>query len=128
MRSSSLVSGSLFLVFAGVGLSLGLAQSSAQAHVDLESAQPVLQAAATEAKPAPAADPNACTTQKFQVPAVKKACAEGGRKAAKALMKQAVKKAKAAGQKVNCKSCHTSLKTFELKPNAVADLKKWLKG
>ena len=82
-----------------------------------------LKAGATTAK---ADDAEKCTTKDFKTPQVKKACAEGGRAAAKDLMKKTVKKAKAAGQDINCKSCHKSLKTFELTDNAVADLEKLL--
>ncbi len=70
--------------------------------------------------------PAPCTTKSFKTKQVEKACKAGGRKAAKTLMKKVVKKAKAAGEKVNCKTCHTSLKTFEYKPEAVDLLKKWL--
>lgn len=74
------------------------------------------------------ADGDACTTARFQVPAVEKACKEGGRAAAKKLMNDAIKRAKAAGESVNCKSCHTDIKTtFDLKANAVADLQRILK-
>jgi hypothetical protein len=68
-----------------------------------------------------------CAAKKFQVSQVEKACKDGGQTAAKALMKKVVKAQKAAGNDINCKSCHTSLKTFELKDNAVKDLKKYLK-
>lgn len=68
----------------------------------------------------------ACTTKKFHYPAVKKACSEGGRKAAKELMKGAVKKAKAAGKDVKCTSCHEDTKEFKLKDNAVEDLKPFI--
>lgn len=68
----------------------------------------------------------ACTTKKFHYPAVKKACNDGGRKAAKELMKGAVKKAKAAGKDVKCTSCHEDTKEFKLKDNAVDDLKPFI--
>ena len=68
----------------------------------------------------------ACTTKKFHYPAVEKACKDGGRKAAKELMKGAVKKAKAAGKDVKCTSCHEDTHDFHLKSNAVGDLKSWL--
>ena len=71
-------------------------------------------------------DAQPCTAKKFEFPEVKKACAEGGRKAAKAMMKKLVKKAKDAGQDINCKSCHTDLKKYDLKKNAVEDFKKLL--
>jgi hypothetical protein len=69
---------------------------------------------------------DACTTKKFHYPAVEKACKDGGRKAAKELMKGAVKKAKAAGKDVKCTSCHEDTKEFKLKDNAVNDLKPYI--
>ena len=72
------------------------------------------------------ADDDPCTASKFSIAKVEQACNSGGRKAAKTLMKAAVKKAKGAGESVNCKSCHKDLKAFALTDNAVADLKKWL--
>ena len=71
---------------------------------------------------APAIKP--CTAKKFDFKEVEQACKKGGQKEAKTYMKSVVKKAKAAGEEVTCKSCHKSTKTFELKPNAVADFKK----
>jgi hypothetical protein len=68
----------------------------------------------------------ACTTEKFHYKQVEDACKGGGRKAAKDLMKAAVKKAKAAGKDMKCTSCHESTKTFDLKDNAVEDLKPWI--
>jgi hypothetical protein len=66
---------------------------------------------------------DACTTKKFHYKEVSAACKSGGRKAAKELMKGAVKKAKAAGKDVKCTSCHEDTKDFVLKSNAVDDLK-----
>jgi hypothetical protein len=68
----------------------------------------------------------ACTTKKFNYPAVEKACKDGGRKAVKEVMKGAVKKAKAAGKDVKCTSCHEDTKDFKLKDNAVKDLKPFI--
>jgi hypothetical protein len=68
----------------------------------------------------------ACTTKKFNYPAVEKACKDGGRKAAKELMKGVVKKAKAAGKDVKCTSCHEDTKDFKLKDNAVDDIKPFI--
>jgi hypothetical protein len=68
----------------------------------------------------------ACATKKFHYPAVEKACKDGGRKAAKEVMKGAVKKAKAAGKDVKCTSCHEDTKDFKLKDNAVDDLKPFI--
>jgi len=68
----------------------------------------------------------ACTTKKFHYPAVEKACKDGGRKAAKEVMKGVVKKAKASGKDVKCTSCHEDTKDFKLKDNAVGDLKPFI--
>jgi hypothetical protein len=57
---------------------------------------------------------------------VASACKSGGRKSAKAVMKGAVSKAKAAGTDLKCTSCHEDTKDFHLKSNAVGDLKNWL--
>lgn len=67
-----------------------------------------------------------CVTKTFHYGAVKAACHSGGRKAAKTVMKGAVKKAKEAGQDLKCTSCHEDMSSFHLKSNAVADLKQWL--
>ncbi len=80
------------------------------------------QAAEPEAKVKP------CIATKFSTKEVEKACKEGGQKAAKKLMKKVVKAAKAKGEKMNCKSCHSDLKTFKLKDGASAQLKKLLAG
>jgi hypothetical protein len=67
-----------------------------------------------------------CQTKNFHFSAVSSACKSGGRKAAKNLMRSVVKKAKDAGQSVQCNSCHDDMKSFGLKGNAVGDLKQWL--
>ncbi|RMG96449.1 MAG: hypothetical protein D6705_11230 [Deltaproteobacteria bacterium] len=97
---STLILGTLAFAFA-VGLGAGTARADD-----------------AEAKP--------CSHKTFKTKQVEAACKSGGQKAAKSLMKKVVKKAKAAGEKINCKTCHTSLKTFEYKPEAVEALKKWL--
>jgi hypothetical protein len=71
---------------------------------------------------------DACTTTKFHYKAVEKACKDGGRKAAKEVMKGAVRKAKDAGKDLKCTSCHEDMKSFKLKDNAVGDLKPWIGG
>jgi hypothetical protein len=71
-------------------------------------------------------DTGACTTKDFKYPAVKKACADGGRKAAKALMKEATKKAKADGKDWKCKHCHENMKDYKLTADAVKDLKPYI--
>jgi hypothetical protein len=71
-------------------------------------------------------DSGACTAKKFNYPAVEKACKDGGRKAAKKLMKDTLKKAKADGKDWKCKSCHKDLKAYDLTDNAVKDLKPYI--
>ena len=53
-----------------------------------------------------------------------KACATGGREAARKVMKSMVDQAKAKGQKFTCDGCHKDLDNFELTKNAAADYKK----
>ncbi len=67
-----------------------------------------------------------CQTKKFHYAQVSSACHSGGRKAAKVVMKGVVGKAKAAGTDLKCTSCHEDLHDFQLKSNAVGDLKNWL--
>lgn len=67
-----------------------------------------------------------CTAKKFEFAKVEAACKKGGVKEAKKIMKVAVKKMKADGKDVNCKSCHNDLKKYDLKDNANADLKGYL--
>lgn len=67
-----------------------------------------------------------CRAKSFQFSSVKTACQKGGVPRAKELMKSMVKKAKDRGENVKCSSCHTNQKTYENKPNAVADLRKLL--
>jgi hypothetical protein len=71
-------------------------------------------------------DAKACTTTDFKYPAVKAACKEGGRKAAKKLMKAAMDKAKAAGKDWKCKHCHENMKDYKLTAEAVNDLKPFI--
>lgn len=67
-----------------------------------------------------------CAAKAFYYEQVRDACERGGFYAAKALMKKQVSRAKAAGKKVSCKSCHRSVDTYTLKDNAVEDLEPWL--
>lgn len=74
-------------------------------------------------------DPKPCVSSSFKTAQVQAACKAGGQAAAKRVMKDAAKKAKAAGvtEGMKCKNCHTSLKTYELTgADAVTNLKKWL--
>lgn len=63
---------------------------------------------------------------KLKLSQVKAACDAGGQKAVKKLMREAVKKAKADGKKWKCTECHTSTKTYDLKPGAADKLKPYL--
>lgn len=81
-----------------------------------------------EAAPAPSdayAGPDPCQAKTFHYPAIGSACKKGGRKAVRDIMRGVVKKAKAAGQDVQCTSCHQDTSSFLLKPNAVSDIKQW---
>jgi hypothetical protein len=86
---------------------------------------------AHQAEPQPTAaeaydGPDPCQGKSHPIAAIGGACKKGGRKAVKDIMKGVVKKAKAAGQNTQCMSCHTDTSSFQLLPNAVSDLKKWL--
>jgi len=68
--------------------------------------------------------PSPCKAKTFEIEAVKKACEKGGTAEVKKMMKEAVKKAKAKGEEMNCKTCHESTKEFEKHTkDAVAKLK-----
>ena len=73
------------------------------------------------------AAPSKCSSKKFEFKQVKAACKEGGRKAAKKIMKQVVKDSRKAGDDKTCLDCHKDLKTFANTKNAVEDLRKFLK-
>lgn len=70
-----------------------------------------------------------CVSKKLEFKAVKKACAEGGQKAAKKLMKSVVKKARKAGDEkvTGCLDCHVDFATFKRTKEAAKLLKKYLK-
>jgi hypothetical protein len=85
------------------------------------------------AEPTPAAasayaGPNPCKAARFSVGRVGDACSKGGRTAAKGVMKDAIGKALAAGTTLKCSDCHAEQRDYTLKPDAVAQLKKWLDG
>ena len=70
-----------------------------------------------------------CVAKTFKIDKVKAACESGGQKAAKKLMQDAAKKAKAAGAEegMKCKDCHVDLKAYKLKgTDPVGEIKKWL--
>jgi hypothetical protein len=80
--------------------------------------------AATPADAYTGADP--CQAKTFHYSVIGSACKKAGRKPVKDIMRGVVKKAKAAGQDVQCTSCHVDTATYLLKPNAVSDIKQWL--
>ena len=53
-----------------------------------------------------------------------KACAKGGRDAARKLMREMINQAKGKGVSFKCENCHSDLDTYELTKNATADYKK----
>jgi hypothetical protein len=57
---------------------------------------------------------------------VAKACKDGGIKAAKATMKDMVKKAKAAGVKMDCDDCHKDDTSYELTADGKDKFKKMM--
>lgn len=67
-----------------------------------------------------------CTHKTLHMAQVREACRTGGRPAAKTLMKNMVKKAKETNPDIKCSSCHVDMKSFDLKDNALTDLKKLL--
>lgn len=76
--------------------------------------------------PAHGGDEGKCTIATKPETEVGKACATGGRAAAKKNMKEMVKKAKANGQKFTCDGCHKDLDNFGLTANGQEDFKKLL--
>ncbi len=83
-------------------------------------------AAPAPAPKKPVSDP--CRAKSFKFGSVKSACEKGGVPQAKAMMKSLVKQGKAKDVNYKCSSCHTNQKTYENKPNAVADLRKLMKA
>ncbi len=76
---------------------------------------------------AQAGDVKPCVATTFKIAKVKAACESGGQAAAKKLMKTATDKAKAAGEDMNCKTCHSDLKTYAITgADTVAKIQKWL--
>ena len=74
-----------------------------------------------------AGDVKPCVATSFKIAKVKNACESGGQPAAKKMMKTATDKAKAAGEDINCKTCHSDLKTYALTgDDTVAKIQKWL--
>lgn len=67
-----------------------------------------------------------CRAKSFSIPRVAEACAKNGRSGAKSVMKIAISKALAGGASLKCADCHSDLRSYGLKGDAVAQLKKWL--
>jgi outer membrane biosynthesis protein TonB len=82
----------------------------------------------TESAASTYAGPNPCKAARFSVARVGDACSKGGRTAAKGVMKDAIGKALAAGTTLKCSDCHAEQRDYTLKPDGVAQLKKWLDG
>lgn len=67
-----------------------------------------------------------CQAKSFSVARVEEACGRNGRSGAKSVMKEAIGKALAGGASLKCADCHSDLRRYGLKKDAVAQLKKWL--
>jgi len=64
---------------------------------------------------------DACKTTKFSTQLIKDACAKGGQKEAKEVMKKFTKEARAKKPSIDCKSCHAKIGgSFDLKPDGLA--------
>jgi hypothetical protein len=70
------------------------------------------------------ADDGKCTIATKGDSPTAKACAQGGRAAAKKLMKKMVEDAKKKKEKFTCDGCHKDLDNYELTKNATDDYKK----
>jgi hypothetical protein len=105
------------------------ARAEARAGKDEKSSAKKGEAAEAEEPAASAykgSDP--CRATSFSVDRVRSACANGGRAAAKRVMKDAIGKATATGQSLRCSNCHADQKDYALKADAVSELKRWLDG
>jgi hypothetical protein len=71
-----------------------------------------------------AGDEGKCTIATKGDTPTAKACATGGRAAAKKLMKKMVEDAKKKKEKFTCDGCHKDLDNYELTKNATEDYKK----
>jgi cytochrome c len=76
-----------------------------------------------QSEPAGSGADKPCLAETFQFDEVRAACDAGGARAAKKLMNQIVKRAKEAGNRLKCSSCHDNTKTYTLSDNAVDDLR-----
>lgn len=74
------------------------------------------------------AGPDPCRATSFSIDRVREACASGGRASAKRVMKDAITKAIAMSHSLKCDDCHVNQRDYALKPNAVAELKRWLES
>jgi hypothetical protein len=119
-----------------LALELQKRRASAKARTDAKSKskgkQPKAKKSASAAAAAPAVSsytgPDPCKAASFSVPRVREACGVGGRGAAKRVMKSAIEKATATGQSLKCSDCHVNQRDYSLKPDAVAELKRWLES
>ncbi len=122
MKRIATLGGAVGIALAAVLAACGGQQTEPQSPAD-EAAADVAEESADSAS----AD-KPCQATNFEFEEVKAACDEGGVKAAKSLMKDYVKRAKEAGNRVKCSSCHDNTKTYTLADNAVEDLRAILGG
>jgi hypothetical protein len=87
---------------------------------------PPAEAAAPAASAATYSGSDGCRAKSFAIPRVAEACAKNGRSGAKSVMKEAIGKALAGGASLKCADCHSDMRSYALKGDAVAQLKKWL--
>lgn len=104
------------------------ARAAAEADAEDEDSSSGSSAETSEADTPTYDGPDPCRAQSFSVARVREACATGGRLAAKRVMKDAITRAIAMSQRLACTDCHENQRDYTLKPNAVADLERWLEG
>jgi len=67
-----------------------------------------------------------CRAASFSIARVRSACDNGGRPGAKRVMKEAINKATATGKLLKCGDCHSNMRDYALKSDAVEKLERWL--
>lgn len=93
-------------------------------HLSITTSATALFLVSIVGRDAGANDSGKCTIATKGDSVTARACAEGGRAAAKKVMKEMVKQAKAGGQKFTCDGCHKDLDNYELTKSATDDFKK----
>lgn len=92
-------------------------------HLSIKFSAAALLLVSIVGRDAGANDSGKCTIATKGDSVTARACAEGGRAAAKKVMKEMVKQAKASGQKFTCDGCHKDLDNYELTKSATDDFK-----